>query len=358
MPRIFLAYLASWPKFDISTIPAEKLTHICYAFANVDDGRVVLPRCAGPNANDDALQLAEQQFVQLRNLKRRNPQLKLMISIGGWGADGFSDAALNEQSRTAFVESAVQFMLMRQLDGIDLDWEYPSNAMAGITAREQDRHNFSLLLQALRLRLDKQSDMEQRTADTRYQLSIAAGAGQYYLDGVEINQVAAACDFINLMTYDFYNGWAKQAGHHANLYTSASDPTGDSADRSVALFQANGVPAEKLVLGCPLYGRALDGVGAAGLGEFGRAGSNSAPSFRQIDTELLPSGRFQRYWDTKAQAPWLFDGDRFISYEDRESIALKGQYVRQQKLAGAMFWELTEDHEFGLLNALYNALQA
>ncbi|QLI80644.1 glycoside hydrolase family 18 protein [Chitinibacter fontanus] len=356
MPRIFLAYLASWPSFDISTIPAEKLTHICYAFANIDDGRVVLPQSIGQEADAAALERAEQQFIQLQALKQKNPKLKLMISIGGWGADGFSDAALTEQSRAEFAESAVQFMLMRQLDGIDLDWEYPSNAMAGITAREQDRHNFSLLLQAVRQRLDLQSELEPRTVDARYQLSIAAGAGQYYLDGIEVNQVAQACDFINLMTYDFYNGWAKQAGHHANLYRSASDPLGDSADDGVALFRSHGVPAEKLVLGCPMYGRALAGVGAPGLGALGCAGSNTAPSFRQIETELLPSGRFQRYWDATAQAPWLFDGDRFISYEDQESIALKGRYVRQQQLAGAMFWELTEDHQFSLLSALHEAI--
>ncbi len=353
MKRIFLAYLATWPEFEIACIPAEKLSHICYAFAQVNDGQVGLHAIA-----QDAQQLAqaELKFAQLRALKQRNPALKIMISIGGWGADGFSDAALTAESRRLFAESAVEFMLARQLDGLDLDWEYPSNAMAGIVAREVDRENFSLLLAAVRQRLDAQSDQEGRVGAARYQLSIAAGVGQYYLDGVEINEVARFCDFINLMTYDFYNGWATRAGHHANLFCTPLDPDGDSVERSVQLFLNAGVPAKQLVLGCPLYGRSLRGVTSPGLGEPGLAGSNAAPGFRVIATQMLGQANMQRHWDEAAQAPWLFDGEHFISYEDAESIALKGRYACSQNLGGVMFWELTEDHQFTLVDALYAAI--
>jgi chitinase len=351
--RIFLAYLAIWPEFEIATIPAEKLTHICYAFAQIEHGRVGLHAAA---QDPQQLAQAELKFAQLAQLKQRNAELKILISIGGWGADGFSDAALTADSRRQFAESAVAFMLARQLDGIDLDWEYPSNAMAGIVAREVDRQNFSLLLAAVRQRLDAQSDQEGRVGAARYQLSIAAGAGQYYLDGVEINEVARCCDFINLMTYDFYNGWATRAGHHANLFTSPLDPDGDSAERSVQLFLNAGVPAKQLVLGCPLYGRSLRGVGASGLGEPGLAGSNAAPGFRLIATQMIGEPNMQRHWDDVAQAPWLFDGEHFISYEDAESIALKGRYACSENLGGVMFWELTEDHQFTLVDALHAAI--
>ncbi|WP_373974674.1 glycoside hydrolase family 18 protein [Chitinibacter sp. SCUT-21] len=352
MSRIFLAYLATWNKFDIASMPAEKLTHVCYAFANICDSQVVL----APSLARGSEQLAqfEDKFKQLQTLKLQNAELKIMISIGGWGAEGFSDAALNQQSRQEFARSAVQFMCERQLDGIDLDWEYPSNAMAGIKARTEDKGNFSLLLEEVRQALDRQSDLECRQGSARYQLSIAAGAGQYYLDGVEIERVAQTCDFINLMTYDFYNGWATKAGHHANLYCSSLDPTGDSVDSAVQLFIDHGVSPAKLVLGCPLYGRSLKGVGRAGLGALGQAGSNAAPGFHKIMTELLPSNRFVRHWDEAAQAPWLFDGDEFISYEDCESIERKGRYAKQLNLAGVMFWELSDDHHYALLNALHD----
>ncbi|QLG86868.1 glycoside hydrolase family 18 protein [Chitinibacter bivalviorum] len=357
MSRILLAYLATWNPFDLDKLPAEKLTHLCYAFAKVVNHQVGL-QFAFEDARDEVeLARFEQYFVDLQALKLRNPDLKIMISIGGWTADGFSDAALSAASRAEFADSAVKFMLDRQLDGIDMDWEYPSNDMAGIKARPEDKHNFSLMLEALRDRLDAASDREGRVGKHRYQLSIAAGAGQYYLDGVEIGRVAAACDFINMMTYDFYNGWAKRAGHHSNLFNSAVDPDGDSADKGIQLFINNGVPREKLVIGCPFYGRSLKGVGAKGLGESGLAGSNGAYGFRTIDTELLPSGRYTRHWDAAAQAPWLQNGDEFVSYEDRESIALKGRYAVEQQLAGAMFWEYTDDHNNALLDALYLSLQ-
>ena len=212
----------------------------------------------------------------------------------------------------------------------------------------------ALLLTAMRQQLTAAATAVKRTP---YLLTIAAGAGQYYLDGVEIKAVAEQCDFINLMTYDFYNGWATCAGHHANLYRASHDPEGDSADHAVQLYLANGVRADQLVLGCPFYGRSLRGVCAAGLGAAGTAKSNGTYSYQTIVDELLPSGRYTRHWDAEAQVPWLFDGDEFISYEDPESIALKGQYAKQHGLAGVMFWEYTEDLSNTLLDALSLSVQ-
>ncbi|WP_027469308.1 glycoside hydrolase family 18 protein [Deefgea rivuli] len=356
MSRILLAYLATWQPFDLTALPAEKLTHLCYAFAKVVDGQVVVQKSGDPTLSDEAY--CQQLCAQLQQLKLRNPQLKILISVGGWSADGFSDAALTPESRELFSQSVLQFIQRYQFDGVDLDWEYPSNDMASIKARPEDKQNFTLMLASIRQHLDAQSEREQRASQDLYLLTIAAGAGQYYLDGVELPQVAAQCDFINLMTYDFYNGWATNAGHHANLYTAAHDPDADSADRAVRLYLANGVSADKIVLGCPFYGRSLRGVAAPGLGAAGTPKSNGTYSYQQIATELLPSGRYIRHWDAAAQVPWLYSGDEFISYEDAESIALKGQYVQQHGLAGAMFWEYTEDQSNTLLNALWENIQS
>ncbi|WP_283150736.1 glycoside hydrolase family 18 protein [Silvimonas soli] len=355
MSNILLAYFAGWR--DWSALPllrdAQRLTHICYAFANIRDGKVVLL-----TGEDDAghQPRSEEHFAKLHELRGVNPQLKLLISIGGWGADGFSDAALTDESRAIFADSAIAFMTQRGLDGIDLDWEYPSNNMASIVARPEDQHNFTLMLGALRERLDQLSDAEGRTGKARYLLTIAAGAGQYYLDGVEMAEVARLCDFVNLMTYDYYNGWATKAGHHTNLFNTLGDPEGDSCQRSVDLFIANGLPADKLVLGCAFYGRGLDGVGKAGLGAPGTPKSNTSINYDDIVGKLLPDGAV-RYWDDDAKAPWLLYNDTFVSYEDAESLSHKLAFLKERKLAGAFFWEYTEDHTDTLLATLWEGLK-
>ncbi|MBB5193658.1 chitinase [Silvimonas terrae] len=355
MSNILLAYFAGWR--DWNNLPlirdAERLTHICYAFANIHEGKVVL---LTSQDRTEGQARSEEGIARLHELRSVNPQLKLLISIGGWAADGFSDAALTAESREEFAQSAIDFMTQRSLDGIDLDWEYPSNDMASIKARPEDKHNFTLMLAALRQKLDALSDEQGRTGKARYLLTIAAGAGQYYLDGVEMAEVARLCDFVNLMTYDYYNGWATRAGHHTNLYNTPGDPEGDSCQKSVDLFIANGLPAEKLVLGCAFYGRGLDGVGEAGLGAPGTPKSNTSIDYDDIVGKLIPEGA-TRYWDDAAKAPWLLSGEMFVSYEDAESLGYKLAFIQERKLAGAFFWEYSQDHTDTLLSTLWKGLR-
>ncbi|AMC36816.1 glycoside hydrolase family 18 protein [Janthinobacterium sp. B9-8] len=348
MKHILLGYIAGWT--DWSGLPLERdaarLTHICYAFANIKEGEVVL---FTEQSKDQSQPRAVEGIAHLRGLRSRHPHLKLLISIGGWEAEGFSDAALTTNSRAQFAASAIRFMHLHGFDGIDLDWEYPANDMAGIKARPEDKHNFTLLLAELR----RQLHAESKTHGDSYLLTIAAGAGQYYLDGVEMPAVAELCDFVNLMTYDFYNGWATRAGHHSNLFNSSLDPEGDSCAKSVALFTANGLPVNKLVLGCAFYGRSLI---SPALGEAGVAKSNGSASYSQITHELIPAGAV-KHWDEAAKAPWLMAGERFVSYEDEASIAHKMAFVKQHGLAGAFFWEYTEDRDGVLMDALWEGLQ-
>lgn len=348
MKHILLGYIAGWS--DWTGLPLERdaarLTHICYAFANIKEGEVVL---FTEQSKDQSQPRAVEGIAHLRGLRSRHPHLKLLISIGGWEAEGFSDAALTASSREQFAASAIRFMHLHGFDGIDLDWEYPANDMAGIKARPEDKHNFTLLLAELR----RQLNTESKAHSDSYLLTIAAGAGQYYLDGVEMPAVAELCDFVNLMTYDFYNGWATRAGHHSNLFNSPIDPEGDSCAKSVALFTAHGLPANKLVLGCAFYGRSLI---APALGEAGVARSNGSASYSKIVHELIPAGAV-RLWDDEAKAPWLMTGERFVSYEDEASIAHKMAFVKQHGLAGAFFWEYSEDRDGVLMDALWEGLQ-
>lgn len=335
---LLLAYLGSWGDWRPESIDAAKLTHLCYAFAHVRDGRVA------PSVEPDAL----DRLGLVRHLKALHPHLKVLISVGGWGAEGFSDAALTRESRAVFAESALQFVEQHGFDGLDLDWEYPSNAMAGIEARPEDRQNFTRLLEACR-----------KVLDGRYPLTIAAGAQQFYLDGVEPAPACELCDFVNLMTYDLYNGWSKVSGHHANLFRSRLDPQGDSADHAVELFTAQGVPASKLVIGAAFYGRGMTGASAenGGLMRPTTPGSNFTKTYAEIKRDYLGNPRFVRHWDEAARAPWLHDGDTFVSYEDPESVAHKARYARERGLAGVMFWEYTQDCDGELLSALHAALR-
>jgi len=350
---LLIAYLGSWESWTPESIDAAKLTHVCYAFAHVQEGRVV-PFSDDGEAKAEGDEKMErpdprERLLDVRRLKALHPELKVLISIGGWAAEGFSDAAQNAETRAAFADSALAFTEEYGFDGVDLDWEYPSNAMAGIKARPEDKKNFTLLLEAVK-----------KALGGRYPLTIAAGAQPFYLEGVDVGPACELCDFVNLMTYDLYNGWSKISGHHANLFRSRHDPGGDSAERAVELFTAQGVPADKLVIGAAFYGRGMTGAGATnqGLMQATTPGSNFTKSYAEIKSEYLTNPRFVRHWDDSAKAPWLHDGDTFLSYEDPESLMHKARWVRERGLRGVMFWEYTQDHQGELLGALYDALRS
>ena len=205
-PRV-IAYVAGWSM--PAEIPVEKLTHVNFAFARIDDGgRVVFqePRY-GP------------ALESLVALKKRNPALRVLISIGGWEADGFSDAALSEASRATFAKSAVELMRRHGADGLDIDWEYPGQGAGGIKYRPEDKQNFTLLLAELRRALDAASEADGRKGAERYLLTIAS-ADREYFDYTEMDRLHVHLDWINVMTYDFFNSLTPTTGHHAGLYAS------------------------------------------------------------------------------------------------------------------------------------------
>jgi GH18 family chitinase len=331
---------------DPDAIAAEKLTHVNFAFANIRDGRVV----EGSPRDADNLKV-------LTGLRRDHPLLRVLVSVGGWTwSKGFSDAALTPRSRRVFVGSAVDFVRRHDLDGFDVDWEYPGLPGDGNPHRPQDRENFTALLAELRAALDREGARRGR----HLLLTFAAGASSSFLAHTEMAKVQASVDFVNLMTYDFREAESGEpAGHHANLYPSPADPQRLSADGAVRDFLAAGVPASKLVLGVPFYGRAWEGLSSReGLYREGR------PPGQRIDTShaalaALPGREgWVRDWDAAAQAPFLWNEARgmFVTYEDEESLRLKCRYVRDRGLGGVMFWEYHADRTGALLDTLDAAL--
>jgi chitinase len=226
-----VAYVAGW------SIPAvihpEKLTHINFAFARIDPGG----RVAFEN------QSAAASLKSLLRLKKKNPGLRVIVSVGGWTAEGFSDAALTDASRRAFARSAVELLREYALDGIDLDWEYPGLGVAGIKYRAEDKQNFTLLLKELREQLDAESDARRWTGGDRYLLTIAS-ADREYFDHTEMDKLHVYLDWINIMSYDFFNSLTSTTGHYAGLYRSeVASATERNADAAVKQYLAAGIPA-------------------------------------------------------------------------------------------------------------------
>ena len=345
-----IGYVAGWHVWTTDKIDAQKLTHINYAFADIVDGKV-----ASYLEND------EYNFQVLDSLRLENPDLKILISVGGWARSTyFSDAALTEESRKVFAESAVDFMKRYNLDGVDLDWEYPGNPGAGNVFRAVDKQNFTLMLAELRRQLDEQSRIDGRENEP-YLLTIATGASKGFLENTEMHKAHQYLDFINLMTYDYHTGGSPVAGHHTNLYPSQSiHYTRGSADESVQWNIDAGIPAEKLILGAAFYGRYWTDVRPVdnGLYQFAPGSDRGSVGFDELRDKTINKNGFTRFWDDEAKAPWLWNPETrmFISYDDEESLRHKTHYIKARGLGGAMFWEYSSNYGEELLNALYDGL--
>ena len=384
-PVRLIGYFTSWGVgmrgYQISMIPADRLTHINYAFAAISPSE---PKCAlGDPVADiqkfygardsvdhqaDVKDSLHGNFNQLLKFKQLYPQIQVLISIGGWnGSNRFSDMALTETSRRQFVASCIELFMVRYpgvFDGIDIDWEYPVSG--GLRdGRPEDKRNFTLLLQEFRRQLDAQSRLDGKP----YLLTIAAPAGPAVYPNLELDQIHRTLNWINLMTYDFHGAWDAITNFNAPLHASSGNPSPDPAVRelfnveaAVKAYLAAGIPPQKLVVGVPFYARGWQGVPDVNHGLYQPAGGASPGVFEPgvydysaIKRDYLPS--FQRFWHAEAGVPWLYDPTSgiFITYEDPESVTLKASYVIENQLGGIMFWELSNDGG-ELVSAIYETL--
>src|SRR5690554_977640 len=364
---VIMAYYVPERDFEPEKVPVEKLTHIIFSFTNVIEGEMKFrhPDEAGP--------LLEALVRQ----KERNPDLKVMIGCGGWGADGFSDMALTEDSRTKFIESAGEFIEKYQLDGLDMDWEYPGISGAGTKAREEDTRNFTLLMKGLRERLD--------SFDKPKLLTFASAGWKRYYDFIEVNEVMKYADFTNVMTYDQVSGESIFTGHHTplgnvksqdiegtpvydhldSLYKSGKnlDPDPRSVEKIVDFLIHEGVDPKQIVIGSAFYGRVWKGVPPVNNGLYQLSGGIQIGwmAYDQIREKYETDSSFTRFWDDKAKAPYMYHSadSLMVSYDDTVSVALKTNYAIEKGLGGIMFWELGNDtkQEGSLLDAIFNAAQ-
>ena len=348
-----VGYYAGWAAYQGYTpdqLPAEHLTQINYAFARIDPDTLTI--ALEDPAHD------KKNLAALRKLRQQNGHLKLLISVGGWSdSQYFSDAAATAARREAFAASCVDFVVAQGLDGVDLDWEYPvSGGAPGTIHRPADKQNFTKLLQELRTQLDRQG----RRDGKDYSLTIAGAAGSWYLNQIEAVKVADIVDHIFLMGYDLHGPWDTSADFNAPLYTpSGASPQGKSsiAD-SVQAYLDKGIPAEKLVLGMPLYGYAYQGVSSQNNGLYSTYTSAKSVSYRMLKKNYLSNDAYRRLRHGEAQVPYLYGSRTFISYDDAESLAAKAALARSRDLGGIGFWELSQDDGGELTAAASSAFRS
>lgn len=361
------SYIRTWPlgstvedqkanvHWSAKELKGGSMTDLIIAFAHAkSDGTIYFP-----DAESDEHPFPGM-WSEVAKIRKRYPNLKIHVSIGGWGADQFSPVAADPAKRAVFVQSVLALVKEKNLDGIDIDWEYPVGPDWGeeIPHSPEDGPNFIEMLSQIRTGFDALG----RETGKEYSISIAAPGSSWYPQKVDVVKVASIVDTIKLMTYDYYGGWSSTTGHHANLYNNPADPAwgGWSTAQSVDTYLAAGVPSSKLIVGVAFYGRAWKGVADGGTnGLFQKFSEPAYPdglSWPDLKKLLAPGSGYTQYWDDTAKAPYLYNGDIFVTYTDAREIAEIGAYVKQKGLGGVMVWEYGHDTGAELLKPLYDSL--
>lgn len=331
-----IAYYAGSGKF-IDSFQTDKLTQIIYSFAHLKGNKLFIS-----NARDTA---TIQKLVALKN---KNKDLKVLLSLGGWGGCApCSDVFSTKEGRDEFAASVKELQLYFQTDGIDLDWEYPTiEGYPGHTFQQTDKKNFTELLKSLRKTLGKKSI-----------ISFAAGGFDTYLEkSVEWKKVIRIANNVNLMSYDLVSGYSKVTGHHTALYSTAQQK--QSADNAVQFFRANKIPLNKIIIGAAFYARTWVNVDSVNNGLYRSGNFQNMISYSQFDRHLSTDSGYIFYKDSSAAATFAYNKQTktFATFDDPYSITEKVNYIKKNKLGGIMFWALPYDHfRNGLLDVIDQA---
>lgn len=297
--KVVVAYVTSWS--DIMPDPMY-MTHINYAFGHV-------------NETFNGIQINNpERLKQIVALKKQSPHLKVLLSIGGWGSGRFSEMAADAKNRNAFAKDCKRVVNEFGLDGIDIDWEYPTSSSAGISSSPDDTQNFTLMMRDIRKAIGKKK-----------QLTLATVASAEYID---FPGILPYIDFVNTMTYDMANA----PKHHSALFQS--DISGRiTGEESIQAHLNAGVPANKLVMGMPFYGR---------------GGGEGFPRFHDLNKLGYPK-EYTEKWDETGKVPYLVDqnGRMVLGFENVRSLGIKCQYIIEKGLKGGMYWEYADDTKQG-----------
>lgn len=326
-PYKIIAY-ATGPAETIKQYPVNKLTHIIYSFLKIQNDTLTF--------HNEEQRNSLQQLVKL---KKDRPGLKIMVSVGGWSGCSFcSELFAAAAQRQNFARTTVALFKQYDIDGLDLDWEYPAiEGYPGHKYDAGDKNNFTELIKALRQEMGND-----------YLLTFAAGGFVKYLEqSVDWDAVMPLVDFVNLMTYDLVGGYATVTGHHTLLQDYM--PNQESTSKCVNWLLDKKVSAGKLIIGAAMYARVWENVPDINHGLYQPGKFKRGVAFSDFANYFSDTSGYTYYWDKKAKAPYQYNQTQqlFATFDDRRSIKAKTKFIRKKKLGGIMFWELAQDLKTG-----------
>lgn len=313
-PKVFVGYLYGSPK----AVDYKLYTHLCHAFVTAGpDGKL------NPNRSVPDRELTAQAHES---------GVKVLISLGGWGWDDqFRAIVADPEAEARYVEAVVKMVEDYDYDGIDLDWEYPDT--------DAEVPGFERLARTFRSRLDAIG----RAKGRAMLVTMASASNDETLDHLDTAFLLETMDWINVMTYDFAGAWSARAGHNSPLFASSKEgPNGRSSARTIEyLLEKRKVPADRLALGLPLYGR-----GFPVSEPYAPLPKGSKPfdlNFKGVG-KLLDEG-WARVRDDETKVPWLIapDGKKVAGYDDAESMKAKAEWATSKGLRGVFFWQIDGD---------------
>lgn len=321
----------------------EKIDVINMSFGTIINGRVYVAE-GHQNTHKNIISMAHEKGT------------RVVLAIGGWGVDGFSDAVLSQATRKIFIDSIIDIVKKFKYDGIDLDWEYPTSTAGGlIKARPEDKTNFTKFINELRLELDK--------VDEGLILSMAVPGSAWAVDTYyEMSKINASLSYLHIMSYDLIGYQAGElTNHHTNVFagTNSNDVGADSA---IKAYINAGIDSKKVVLGVAFYGHIFRNISTENSNGYNNVSSyvtadKGTVTYKIIEEQYLNNPEYTVYYDENAIAAWIYGNNTFISFDNEQSISAKAEYILDNNYGGLMTWEYNQDSEIStLLNAMYNGL--
>ncbi|XP_021725043.1 chitinase-3-like protein 1 [Chenopodium quinoa] len=313
-----------------SNIDSTLFTHLFCAFANLNtqtNQLSVPPECSS-------------SFP--RTVRQRNPNVKVLLSIGGGSlpSSNFNNMARQASSRKTFIDSSINLALSNGYDGLDLDWEHQSTV--------EEMNNLGTLLNEWRATVRAKAPNLILTAALHYSPRPNPVA-TFPTQAINNN-----LDFLNVMAYDFYAPAWSPRPYLTRPHASLRDPTSTvSGSSGISAWMQAGVPANKLVLGVPFYGYAwqLSNPNQNGILAPSNGGDTSVgqgtPSYRQIRDFISQRGATVVYNSTYV-TNYCYSGTTWIGYDDTQAISTKVTYARNTGLLGYFAWSLGQDQNWAL----------
>ncbi len=301
LPKIALAYVVDAGKKPLN---ADMFTHLIYAFGEFND------------ANDGVVIKYPEKLQAMADLKKQNPDLKVMVGIGGYKREGFSEMAGDKKKRKAFVKDVKHIIESYGLDGVDLDWEFPTTTNGGHTASPQDKKNYVTLVKDLRKAIGKD----------KWISYYSYNRGAF----IDHKQMLPYVTFVNVSGYNLAVPKEGERGSHHQSPLYPSKKFGDwSVSKSIEKHMEMGIPKEKILMGIPFYGR----------------GKDPFPTY--LDCRIFDQykGDLKPQWNEEAQAPYYADaqGELVLGYDDERSIAAKFDFIRANGMPGIFVWNYGGD---------------